>query len=142
MNSKSLFIFLSYCTFYCYSLRASPKLPFTDLFSLRESNDFVQIGEETKEDLPELFLWYEKELGTFAKESCRQGISHVFYQHILTKKIYELYYTIIDDCDGGNSYGLILGEKKDSAHPDRVIGIIRDSSCSVLTREVFLSPGG
>ena len=64
----------------------------------------------------------------------------MFYQHIVTKNIYELYYTITDYCDRRNAYSLILVEKKESTHLDRVIGFIRDSECRMLVRPVLLFP--
>ena len=123
------FLLCLYFLFYSVGIRAYSTLPFQQLHEVIDSKTYQQIGDESIENLPELFDHYENELGVFQKEDCDQAVTHVYYQSLVSKKVYELYYTSQDRCDGGNAYGLILGKKDKHASKDRVIGIIRDSYC-------------
>ena len=86
MPFNRLFVLCLYCLWYCLDLTAKPRLPCTDIHDLKEDKHYRQIGDESIENLPELFTQYEKELGVFQKERCYQSVTHVSYQSLLSNE--------------------------------------------------------
>ncbi len=79
-----------------------------------------------------LFKDHESEIYSFDEESCKTVALKTIYD-VSSKKIFSAYYTNSDECDGGNSYGVIVqGSEPDSS---KSIAVIRDSAIECLPKE-------
>lgn len=83
--------------------------------------------------IPKIFDSYD-ELGEFSKRECKKAVKVTKMVSFEDHNVYTLYYTNEDYCDGGNSYGLILGTKEQSPRGDKVIATITDSFIDCLTK--------
>jgi hypothetical protein len=83
-------------------------------------------------DLPKIFSSYEGTLGTFSAEDCKKSIRKTQLQSLASQKTYTIFYTVEDNCDGGNSYGLIMTTKSSSPNKDGVVALITDSDITCL----------
>ena len=104
------------------------------LSSLSEENSRFK-NTETKDKmigLPKIFSAYKDSLGEFSSKDCQKSVRKTHFQSLDSSKAYTFYYTNEDSCDGGNSYGLIIGNKADSPNKDGVIALITDSDISCL----------
>ena len=87
---------------------------------------------DVKIGIPEIFKAYEKELGQWDVNDCKGAVLKTQVVSFKDHKVYTFMFTNEDNCDGGNSYGLILGTKEQSPNGDGVVAIITDSDISCL----------
>jgi hypothetical protein len=78
-------------------------------------------------DAPKIFKTYEKRLGDMSIEECKGAIKKQLVLNKADQQLYMLFYTNEDVCDGGNAYGLVVGDKKNSPKGDGVVAFINDS---------------
>lgn len=101
-----------------------------------EGSGFKNIDKDDRyQGIPKLFDSYKKELGEWSKTECKKAVKVTKYVSFEDHKVYTAYFTNEDYCDGGNSYGLILTDKKeDSPRGDKVIATITDSFIDCLKK--------
>ena len=81
--------------------------------------------------LPTIFASYPQ-LGEFDAIDCQDAVRSTKVVSFVDHKVYTFYFTNKDRCDGGNSYGLILGTAKQSPNRDKVVAIITDGDIDCL----------
>ncbi len=88
------------------------------------------VYDATTEKFPKLlFKAHEQEIYSFDEQSCTSvSVKRVFNQ--AEKRIYSVYYTNNDECDGGNSYGVIVAGV--APDPANSVAVIRDSAIECL----------
>lgn len=101
-----------------------------------EGSAFKNITKDDRyQGIPKLFDSYKKELGEWSKTECKKAVKVTKFVSFEDHKVYTLYYTNEDYCDGGNSYGLILTDRKEnSPRGDKVIATITDSFIECLNK--------
>ena len=137
MNSCKFLIFISALSFaMTISAATQTKCEFEGLsladLKVENSRFKNNLVEDKIMDLPKIFSSYEEILGTFNAEDCKKSIIKTKLQSLASSKTYTLFYTNEDNCDGGNSYGLIMTTKSSSPKKDGVIALITDSDISCL----------
>lgn len=79
---------------------------------------------------PKLLETLEKYFGNFSDEKCKNAIVAAKINHVSKKETLYAFYTNENDCDGGNSYGLVFrSTDKDHTSP---IATIEDSRLECL----------
>ena len=136
MNSLKL-IFLMSTLAWAMTVSASQKkceFENLSLADLTEENSLFKNNESEDKmvGLPKIFEAYKDQLGEFSAKDCKKSIRKTHFQSLESNKTYTFLYTNEDNCDGGNSYGLILSNKADSLNKDGVIAVITDSDISCL----------
>lgn len=93
--------------------------------------DFLQVSKAEPVPYPdELFSAYTRQLGRFSKRDCRYAVRAAQVTDKGTAQTYTAFYTSEDDCDGGNSYGVIV--MGDEADPRRAVATIQDTNLYCL----------
>lgn len=88
--------------------------------------------DDVKVGIPKIFKDYEKELGEWSVKDCKKAVLKTKVVSFLDHQVYTFYFTHEDECDGGNSYGLILGTKEQSPNKDKVVATITDGYIDCL----------
>lgn len=101
------------------------------LNDLREGAQFARIQETSHEFPTALFNAFKSELGRFSAKRCAQvGMEKLHLSQHHSYGIYTAYYTHHEDCDGGNSYGVIVEGLLPL--PPNAVAVIQDSFVSCL----------
>lgn len=133
---KKLLIAVLALTFTAGAFAGSKKCVFQgkQLGELDEAgSDFKNITKDDKYmGIPKIFDSYKKELGEWSKTECKKAVKVTKFVSFEDHNVYTFKYTNEDYCDGGNSYGLILGTKEQSPRGDKVIATITDSFIECL----------
>ncbi|OIQ20621.1 MAG: hypothetical protein BM556_01405 [Bacteriovorax sp. MedPE-SWde] len=95
-------------TLITFSAIASDVCGTSSLYKLRNESDYKEVHASK-------VLFTEKEFNKvpelndgFEYESCKEAIKRVDLKHKVTGEFVSLFYTIEDECDGGNSYGAVM----------------------------------
>ena len=116
---------MKYLFFYLFTISVFANCTFEDLTKgdLTSLPRFEIKKTQTVAFESQLFAQF-KELGSFDELECESLLKITYYDR-LTKGKFKILSTLLDDCDGGNSYGLILEDNK-------VLATIEDSEIYCL----------
>ena len=82
------------------------------VYELLEDTKSWEILEDPRAvDLPDIFTQFKDEIGVFDKEACKNNVLRYVVKNKKDNYIYTVFATNADECDGGNSYGLIFKTK-------------------------------
>jgi dimeric dUTPase (all-alpha-NTP-PPase superfamily) len=97
-------------TLITFSALASDVCGTSSLWKLRNESNYKEVHaskvlftEEEFNKIPELNDGFEYEY-------CKDAIKRVDLKHKITGEFVSLFYTIEDNCDGGNSYGAVMND--------------------------------
>lgn len=101
-------------------------LDHTDL----DQNPMFTLVENRPHPFPAgLFRRFANQLGEFSEDDCRNSLRRKTYRHT-SGDIFTVLYTTNDECDGGNTYGLIIAGSTEG--PSGVRATIEDSHIHCL----------
>jgi hypothetical protein len=92
---------------------------------LTPANGVTLLSEGPSPFSQSLFNKFSDRLGEFVPDECQNALVRKTYRHTASGTILTLLHTTQDECDGGNTFGLII--EGSGPDPRRVIATIEDS---------------
>ena len=108
MISQFLGAVLLFSSSFIYPL--STQLP-EYLYELEDKKYWTMLEAPKQVDLPDIFTDFEDIIGSFDTQACKNNVLYYVVQNKNDHHIYTVFATNADECDGGNSYGLIFKTK-------------------------------
>lgn len=99
------------------------------LANFDNSSDYQILTQEQKAP-PTVLKKFAAQIGSFNSQECRAGFNINTYLDKKTKKFWTLLFSHHDECDGGNTYGLVI--EGPVIREEKVIATIEDSNLYCL----------